>query len=93
MIRTIVCLLVLQGTEAVSAPAADNTHRFAADIELIQPFIPTVHIIRPKFTWTMWGESGALRGDLILGLYIRPHVPHDVVETIDEYMGIVGYRQ
>ena len=72
---------------------AEPSHRFGAEIDVVQPFIPTVHIIRPKLTWTTWGDSGELRGDLILGLFIRPHIPHDVVETIDEYMGTVGYRQ
>ncbi len=81
---------------AHAQPANDRreqTHRWGAEIDLVQPFIPTVHIIKPKLTWTSWGESGGLRGDLLAIAYIRPHVPHDVVETIDEYMLGLGYRQ
>ena len=70
-----------------------RTYRWGVEIDLVQPFIPTVHIIRPKVTRTLWRRSTNRRADLILGLYIRPHVAHDILETIDEYMGTVGYRQ
>ena len=52
-----------------------------------------MHIIRPKLTIAIWGELGALRGDAVIGAYIRPHIEHDILYTIDEYMGTLGYRQ
>jgi len=84
---------------ADSAAAVDDTaavartHRFGFELDLVQPFIPTVGIIKPKFSWTVWGKPGGLRGDVLFALYIRPHIPHDILETIDEYMAGVGYRQ
>lgn len=68
-------------------------NRWGVELDVVQPFIPTVGIIRPKVALTLWGTATGFRGDLILGVYIRPHVEHDVLETIDEYMGTVGYRQ
>ena len=29
----------------------------------------------------------------MLGVYVRPHVDHDIVEKIDEYLLSLGYRQ
>ncbi|MCA9608926.1 MAG: hypothetical protein KC619_25155 [Myxococcales bacterium] len=52
-----------------------------------------MHIIRPKLAWTFWGDAGDARGELLVSIYVRPHVGHDVVETIDEYMVGLGYRQ
>lgn len=75
------------------AEAVSDGRRLGVELDLVQPFIPNVHIIRPKLSWTAWGEPGRLHGDLVVGLYIRPHVPHDVVDTIDEYMLSAGYRQ
>lgn len=68
-------------------------HRFGVELNAVQPFIPTVNIIRPKLTWTLFGEPGGFRGDAIVGAYIRPHIEHDILYTIDEYMGTLGYRQ
>lgn len=73
--------------------AAPALHGWGFELDVIQPFVPTVGIIRPKLTYTLWGSSTDLRGDLLLGVYLRPHIAHDVVEYIDEYMGTVGYRQ
>ncbi len=86
-----VCTLVSSASMA-NPSSSEGSHRLGVEIDLVQPFIPTVHIIRPKLTWTMWGASGAHRGDLIVGAFIRPHIEHDIVETIDEYMGSLGYR-
>lgn len=46
-----------------------QTSRLPYEGELItfQPFFPTVNTIRPKLTWTAWGESGALRGEVMVG--------------------------
>ncbi len=74
------------------APEAAS-HPWSVEIDAVQPFFPTVHIIRPKVTRTLWGSVRELRGDLVIGGWIRPHVAHDVVHYIDEYMGSVGYRQ
>lgn len=70
-----------------------HTRRVAAEIDLLGPFIPEVRIIRPKVTIILWGALGKMRGDLVLGLYIRPHIRHDLLYRIDEYMATVGYRQ
>lgn len=70
-----------------------SMHKWSVEVDAVQPFLPTIGIIRPKVTRTLWGAPSKPRGDLVLGLWIRPHIEHDVVETIDEYMGSVGYRQ
>jgi hypothetical protein len=67
--------------------------RWGAEVDVVQPFLPTIHIIRPRVTRTLWGEADGARGDLLVGVLIRPHIAHDIVETIDEYMLSVGYRQ
>jgi hypothetical protein len=80
--------------EGVEAPAEEPApNRVGVEVDLVQPFIPTVHIIKPKLTVTLWGTATGLRGDLVIGAFIRPHVPHDILFTIDEYMGVLGYRQ
>ena len=80
---------------ALLAPlmAEPDTHRWSVEVELIQPFIPTVNIMRARFTRTLWGRSGKIRGDFLAGVYVRPNIRHDVVYRISEYMGTVGYRQ
>lgn len=62
------------------------------ETELIQPFLPNVGIIRLQGTYT-FTALGKLRGDLLFGAYIRPNVKHDIVEKINEYLLITGYRQ
>jgi hypothetical protein len=76
--------------QATDAPAP--THRWGVETELIQPFIPTVHILQVRLTRTLWGELPHARGDVIVGFYARPDIEHDVVESISEYMGEIGYR-
>lgn len=93
-----ISFIILLPTHHVSArqedPHATLTVRdWAFEIDLIQPLVPTIHVIRPKFTWTVWRSGEHLRGDLLLGGFIRPHIKHDIVETIDEYMLTLGYRQ
>ena len=79
--------------EGVKPKWRNDTHRWGVEVELIQPFIPTVNIIRARGTRTLWGRSGKLRGDVVAGVYIRPNIRHDVVYRISEYMATVGYRQ
>jgi hypothetical protein len=98
MTTRITLLLALLSVPAAGPASAQEErsapiHRFSLELNLVQPFIPTVHILRPKLAVTLWGEGGGLRGDLVLGAYLRPHVEHDVVDHIDEYMGTLGYRQ
>jgi hypothetical protein len=69
-----------------------NTHKWGIETELVQPFIPTVNIIRCQATRTFYSAT-TTHGDLLLGAWIRPNVEHDVVEKINEYMAVVGYRQ
>jgi len=46
-----------------------------------------------KATRSLWGAEGGARGEAVVGAYARPDVKHNVVDTIDEYLAIVGYRQ
>lgn len=89
-------VLVLLCTGAASSatpPRGGARHDWGAEVDLVQPFVPTVHIIKPKLTRTLWGRLGASHGDLVVLAYVRPHIPHDIVDTIDEYMLGAGYRQ
>lgn len=94
-------LLVLLGLEASAhadaddrapAPAAPASHRWGIETEAIQPFVPEVGIIHARVTRHLWGALAGAHGDLVAGVYLRPHVEHDVVETIDEYMVTLGAR-
>jgi hypothetical protein len=64
----------------------------AFEIELIQPFVPTVHIYQLQLTRTVFNSPKGQKGNLVFGAYLRPNVEHDVVEEIDEYMFFTGYR-
>jgi hypothetical protein len=68
------------------------TRKWGLETELVQPFIPEVHIIRFQATRMLYA-SATKHGDLLIGAWIRPNVKHDVVEKINEYMVLVGYRQ
>lgn len=76
-----------------SAFAQTASPKWGLETELIQPFIPNVGIFRLQATRTVTDPDRPNRGDLLIGAYIRPNVKHDIVETINEYMLIVGYRQ
>lgn len=78
---------------AAELPAPAPPRRFRLEVNLIQPFVPTVQILRPKLALSLWGDGRGPGGDLVLGVYLRPHVEHDVLFDIDEYLGTVGYRQ
>jgi hypothetical protein len=70
-----------------------SSQKWGIETELVQPFLPTVNIVRLNATRTLSSEKSKHKGDLIVGMYIRPNVKHDVVEKINEYMAVVGYRQ
>jgi hypothetical protein len=97
VLTTAALVLTAPGTppepSATTPASASSAQPWGIEIDLIQPFVPEVHIIRPKLTWTTWGTPEGLRGDLVLGLYIRPNVAHDILERINEYMLTAGYRQ
>lgn len=79
-------------TVAQTATAAPPDRPLGVELDLVQPFVPNANIIKPKLTARLW-QSASLRGDLVLGAYIRPHIKHDVLYEIDEYMLVAGYRQ
>ena len=65
--------------------------KWSIEIELVQPFIPTVQIWSIQATRNLFNK-GAQKGEFVLGAYIRPNVKHDVVAQIDEYMLYTAYR-
>ncbi len=81
-------------TPSDDVPTGLSTPKWGIETELIAPFLPEVGIITVKTTRTITNSADAsLHGDLLLGVYLRPNVQHDIVETIDEYLLTVGYRQ
>jgi hypothetical protein len=96
MIKTIqiltgAILLLAGNTFAQSNSGIQN--KWGLETELIQPFLPEVGIIRLQATKTITSSLKKNKGDLLLGAYIRPNVKHDIVEKINEYLLMVGYRQ
>jgi hypothetical protein len=85
-----ICAGLLPGN-ANAQPPATAPHQWAIETELIQPFIPTVRIMQLRITRTVWGGLHR-RGDIVAGIYVRPNINHDVLESISEYMAEVGYR-
>lgn len=69
-----------------------TTSQYGIETELLQPFVPEVGIITFKGSKTLWGKNGESHGDALLGVFLRPNVSHDVVDTIDEYQASIGYR-
>ena len=90
LILSITCWLLMSSG---SAFAQTELRRWGIETELVQPFLPNVGIFRLQATRTITGPNRPNRGDLLIGAYIRPNVKHNIVEKIDEYMLIVGYRQ
>lgn len=98
--KTSFVTLVLSVTSLVSVfaqaqnPGIDPAPKWGIETELIAPFLPEVGIITIKATRTITGNTNErMHGDLLLGVYLRPNVKHDIVETIDEYLLTIGYRQ
>jgi hypothetical protein len=78
---------------AFSQNSSAAPRKWGIEAELIQPFIPTVGIMRIQVTRMLTAPAGKGRGDLLIGGYIRPNVKHEIVEKINEYLFMVGYRQ
>lgn len=87
-----ICCSFLQCANAQMSNDNINAREWGFDIELVQPFIPTVQITRLQTTKTLYASTKQ-HGALLVGAYIRPNVKHDVVEKINEYMAMIGYRQ
>jgi hypothetical protein len=91
-----IAVSIVAAPETAAADATLSTsasHRWSIETEAIQPFVPTVGIIRARAARTVWGtRHGGSHADLVLGVYIRPHIEHDVVDYIDEYMATAGIR-
>lgn len=87
-----ISLLLLLCSRAFSQTSTDSQKKWGIETELIQPFLPSIGIIRLQATRTLTKPTSKMKGDLLFGMYIRPNVKHDVVEKINEYMLIVGYR-
>lgn len=88
--------IALFAMQQANAQTSSNSAKpkWGFEVELIAPFLPEVGIITFKATRTITENSSkTMHGDLLLGAYIRPNVKHDIVETIDEYLITVGYRQ
>lgn len=92
-IQILSVLLLLISSQAFSQTSTDTSKKWGIETELIQPFLPNVGIIRFTATRTISSVNSKMKGDLLLGMYIRPNVKHDVVEKINEYMLVLGYRQ
>ena len=86
-------MLLLISGKAFSQTSTESPKKWGIETELIQPFLPNVGIIRLTATRTISSAKSKMKGDLLLGMYIRPNVKHDVVEKINEYMLVLGYRQ
>jgi hypothetical protein len=91
--RILGILLLLINGKAFSQTSNDVPKKWGIETELVQPFLPTIAIIRIQATRTLTALDSKMKGDLIIGGYIRPNVKHDVVEKINEYMAVIGYRQ
>jgi hypothetical protein len=87
-----ISFLLVHG-KAFSQPIVDGPKKWGLETELVQPILPEVGIIRLTATRTLTSSQNKMKGDLLFGIYIRPNVKHDVVEKINEYMLVVGYRQ
>jgi hypothetical protein len=80
--------LLLFGGKAFSQSDSTVPKKWGIETELVQPGLPEIGIIRLTGT-----RAITSKGDLLFGAFIRPNVKHDVVEKINEYMVILGYRQ
>lgn len=83
---------MLIGSNALAQTVVTDNKKWGVEAEVFQPFYPTVHILRLQASYSVFEGANNTKGDLLLGMYIRPDVKHDVVEKINEYMLIVGYR-
>ena len=84
-------MLMILGINAYSQES-QTPKKWGIETDVVQPFIPETGIIRFQVTRTVTSSESKQKGDLLIGAYIRPNVKHDVVEKINEYMVMVGYR-
>ena len=90
----IILLLGLLGSvQSHAQDTAPSPLRWGLEAELVQPFLPTIGILHLLATRQVTHDDSKLHGDALVGMYIRPNVAHDVVEKINEYMLVLGYRQ
>jgi hypothetical protein len=92
-IKILALSFLLVSSKTFAQSGAEAPKRWGLETELVQPFLPNVGIMRLTATRTVTSAQRQNKGDLLLGMYIRPNVKHDVVEKINEYMLVVGYRQ
>jgi hypothetical protein len=91
---TLLTVLILCAVPELTTEApVTGVHHWGVEAEVLQPWIPTVNLTRVRMSRTLWGSPTGLRGDLMLGVYLRPNIVHDVLERISEYMLVAGYRQ
>lgn len=89
----IISILLFNSNSFAQNSSTDSQKKWGIETELIQPFLPNIGIIKIQATRTITSPSKKMKGDLLFGAYLRPNVKHDVVEKINEYMLILGYRQ
>ncbi len=85
--------LLLFSSKTYAQKIVENPKKWGLEVEFVQPFLPTINIIRIQATRSLTSNESKRKGDLLIGAYIRPNVKHDVVEKINEYMFVLGYRQ
>ncbi|MEJ7767403.1 MAG: hypothetical protein WKF89_06305 [Chitinophagaceae bacterium] len=79
---SITCLAF--AADAQTQNAARNHRKWGIEADLVAPFLPEVGIITFKATRTISKNKGkTMHGDLLLGLYLRPNVKHDIVQKIN----------
>ena len=92
-VSILILTLGLAASDHALAQTSAVLPRWGVEADLLVPFVPTAHIITLRASRTIVGYGTAKPGDLVVGVYLRPNVKHDVVEEIDEYLLTVGYRQ
>jgi hypothetical protein len=85
--------MLFANSKSFSQTSAITSHKWGIETELVQPVLPNVGIIRITATRTISSAQSKRQGDLLFGMYLRPNVKHNVVEKINEYMAVLGYRQ
>lgn len=91
-IYVIIVTILLVNSKSFSQTNPPNPKKWGIETELVQPFLPNVGIIRLQATYSL-NAANKKRGELLFGAYLRPNVKHDIVEKINEYLLITGYRQ
>jgi hypothetical protein len=88
IIQILIGAILLLASKTFAQSNSGYQSKWGIETELIQPFLPEVGIYRIQVT-----RKIKATGDLIIGAYIRPNVKHDIVEKINEYLFVLGYRQ